>query len=472
VSRACVIGSGPNGLAAAIVLAQGGLEVDVFEAQAEPGGATRSLPLTLPGFIHDFGSAVHPLASGSPFFASLPLAKHGLEWIPGDAPLAHPLDDGTAVVLEHDLSATERALGTDGNAWRNLVGPAAENWNDFAADVFGPLLRIPRHPLLLAKFGLTVFEPAETMAASYFRSERTRAVFAGLAGHSFLSFDRPLSGTIGIMFGASIHGPGWPIPRGGAKSIATALIGLLESLGGQVHTSMPIDAEMFRELDREYELKLFDTDPRQMAAIVLGRMSRKYRNAFSRFKRAPGVFKVDYALREPVPWKAEECRRAITVHLGGSFREIAEAEKAVAQGREAERPFVLSAQPTLFDPSRAPEGKHVLWAYCHVPNGSTVDMSERIESQIERFAPGFRDCVLARHVSSPATMEKMDANLAGGDIAGGSTALRQIVFRPALPAYATSARDIYLCSASAPPGGGVHGMCGYHAAKLALRRMK
>jgi phytoene dehydrogenase-like protein len=472
MSRACVIGSGPNGLAAAIVLAQAGLEVDVFEAQAEPGGATRSLPLTLPGFVHDFGSAVHPLAVGSPFFQSLQLANHGLEWISGDAPVAHPLDDGSAVVLERDLGATVRALGVDGKAWRSLVGPVAERWNDFATDAFGPLLRVPKHPFLMARFGLTVLQPAKTIAASYFRSERTRAVFAGLAGHSFLSFDRPLSGTIGVMFGASVHGPGWPIPRGGAKSIVAALIGLLESLGGKVHTSLHVDQEMFCELDREYELKLFDTDPRQMAAIVLGRMNHKYRNAFSRFKRAPGVFKVDYALREPVPWKAPECKRAITVHVGGSFQDIAEAEKTVAQGREAERPFVLAAQPTLFDPSRAPEGKHVLWAYCHVPNGSRADMTERIESQIERFAPGFRDCVLARHVSSPTTMEKMDANLAGGDIAGGATTLRQILLRPTIHSYRTSARDIYLCSASTPPGGGVHGMCGYHAAKLALSRMK
>jgi phytoene dehydrogenase-like protein len=472
VSRACVIGSGPNGLAAAIVLAQAGVEVDVFEAQAEPGGAARSLPLTLPGFVHDFGSAVHPLAAGSPFFSSLPLANHGLEWIQGDVPLAHPLDDGTAVVLERDLGATERALGVDGKAWQSLVGPIAERWNDFAADAFGPLLRVPKHPLLMAKFGLTVLQPARTIATSYFRSERTRAVFAGLAGHSFLSFDRPLSGTIGVMFGASVHGPGWPIPRGGAKSIASALIGLLESLGGKVHTSLPVNQELFSELDREYELKMFDTDPGQMAAIVLGRMNHKYRNEFARYKRAPGVFKVDYALREPVPWKAAECRRAITVHLGGSFADIAEAEKTVARGREAERPFVLTAQPTLFDPSRAPEGKHVLWAYCHVPNGSRVDMTEKIESQIERFAPGFRDCVLARHVSSPATMEKMNANLVGGDIAGGATTLRQILLRPTVHNYRTSARDIYICSASTPPGGGVHGMCGYHAAKLALRRMK
>ena len=461
MSRACVIGSGPNGLAAAIVL-----------AQAEAGGATRSLPLTLPGFVHDFGSAVHPLAAGSPFFASLPLAQHGLEWIHGDAPLAHPLDDGTAVVLEHDLSAAERALDGDGKAWRTLIGPVAARWNDFASDAFGPALQFPKHPFLMARFGLTVFQSAATLANSYFKSQRTRAVFAGLAAHSFLSLDQPLSGTIGVVFGASVHGPGWPIPRGGAKAIASALGGLLESLGGKVHTSLPIDGEMFSELDREYELKLFDTDPRQMATIVMGRMSLKYRRAFSRFKRAPGVFKVDYALREPMPWRASECRRAITVHAGGSFAEIAEGERAVAMGRTPERPFVLVAQPTLFDPSRAPEGKHVLWTYCHVPNGSTVDMTERIESQIERFAPGFRDCVLARHISSPATMEMMDANLAGGDIAGGATALRQFIFRPALPAYATSARDIYICSASTPPGGGVHGMCGYHAARLALKRMK
>jgi len=472
MSRACVIGSGPNGLAAAIVLAQAGVEVDVFEAQAEPGGAVRSLPLTLPGFVHDFGSAVHPLAVGSPFFATLPLAQHGLEWINGDAPVAHPLDDGTAVVLDHDLHVAERALGEDGKAWRHLVGPAAEHWSDFATDILGPLMRVPRHPMLMAKFGLTVLQPADALAASCFRSERTRAVFAGLVGHSFLSFDQPLSGTIGVMFGASVHGPGWPIPKGGAKAITAALIRLLESLGGKVHTSLHVDSEIFRELDREYALKMFDTDPRQMAAIVMGRMSTKYRNTFSRFKRAPGVFKLDYALSEPVPWRAPECRRAITVHLGGSFRDIAEAEKAVAEGREAERPFVLAAQPTLFDTSRAPEGKHVLWAYCHVPNGSRIDMTERIEKQIERFAPGFRDCVLARHASSPATLEKMDANLAGGDIAGGATSLRQTLFRPALPAYATSARDIYLCSASTPPGGGVHGMCGYYAAKLALSRMK
>jgi phytoene dehydrogenase-like protein len=472
VSRACIIGSGPNGLAAAVVLAQAGLEVDVFEAQAVPGGAARSLPLTLPGFVHDFGSAVHPLAAGSPFFSSLPLHRHGLEWIHGDAPLAHPLDDGTAVVLEHDLDATERALGVDGKAWRRMVGSAAEHWNEFAEDAFGPLMRFPRRPFLMARLGLTVLQPARTLAKNCFRNPRTRAVFAGLAGHSFLSFDRPLSGTIAVMFAASIHGPGWPIPKGGAKAISGSLICLLESLGGKVHTSLPVNQEMFCELDREYALKMFDTDPRQVAAIVLGRINNKYRNAFTRFERAPGVFKVDYALREPVPWKAAECRRAITVHVGGSYEDIAESEKAVSQGREAERPFVLTAQPTLFDPSRAPEGKHVLWAYCHVPNGSHANMTERIESQIERFAPGFRDCILARHVSSPATMEKMDANLAGGDIAGGATTLRQFLFRPTLHAYQTSARDIYLCSASTPPGAGVHGMCGYHAAKLALKQMK
>ena len=455
-----------------MVLAQAGLEVDVFEAQAVPGGAARSLALTLPGFVHDFGSAVHPLAAGSPFFSTLPLHRHGLEWIHGDAPLAHPLDDGTAVVLERDLSETERALGKDGKAWRRLVGPLAEHWDEFAADAFGPLLRIPRRPFLMAKLGLTVLQPARTLAKNCLGNARTRAVFAGLAGHSFLSFERPLSGTIGVMFGASIHGPGWPIPRGGAKAISGALICLLESLGGKIHCSLHVNQDMFCELDREYELKLFDTDPRQMTSIVMGRISNKYRNAFTRYERAPGVFKVDYALREPVPWKAKECRRAITVHVGGSYEDIAEAERAVSEGREAERPFVLTAQPTLFDPSRAPEGKHVLWAYCHVPNGSQANMTERIESQIERFAPGFRDCILARHVSSPATMEKMDANLVGGDIAGGATTLRQFLFRPTRHAYRTSAEDIYLCSASTPPGAGVHGMCGYHAAQLALKRMK
>jgi phytoene dehydrogenase-like protein len=472
MSRACVIGSGPNGLAAAIVLAQAGLRVDVYEAESAPGGATRTLPLTLPGFLHDFGSAVHPFAAGSPFFRTLPLAEHGLEWIHGDAPLAHPLDDGTAVVLERDLAAAERTLGEDGKAWRNLMQYAADDWQEFADDTLGPLLHMPRHPLRMAKFGLSALESAQHFATRHFSSTRTRALFAGLAGHSCLSFDEQLSATIGWMFGITIHAVGWPIPRGGAKAISNALIGYLRSLGGTVHTSRRIDAAAFKELEANSELVFFDTAPRQLLAIAGDRLGNGYRRACERFQPGPGAFKIDYALSELVPWRAQECRRSITVHLGGTLEEIAASEFAVAHGRCAERPFVLTAQPTLFDPTRAPASQHVLWAYCHVPNGANFDMTERIDAQIERFAPGFRDCILARHVSTPAALETMDANLLGGDIAGGALSLRQMIFRPTLRGYATGARNLYLCSASTPPGGGVHGMCGYHAAQLALRQMK
>ncbi len=471
MSRACVIGSGPNGLAAAIVLAQAGLQVDVFEAESEPGGAARTLPLTLPGFLHDFGSAVHPFAAGSPFFTSLPLREHGLEWIHGDAPLAHPLDDGTAVVLERDFGKTEQALGADGREWRRLLDPAVSHWKDFAEDSLGPALRIPHHPLRMARFGSSMMRSARGFAQSHFSSPRTRAVFAGLAGHSMLGFDQPLSATIGLMFAVTIHAAGWPIPRGGAKAIPRALIGYLKTLGGMVHTSQRIDAAAFRELEADNALILFDTAPRQLLAIAGDRLSSGYRRAFSRFQHGPGAFKIDFALSEPVPWRAAECRRAITVHLGGTLEELAESEDAVAHGKVPERPFVLVAQPTLFDSTRAPEGKHVLWAYCHVPNGATVDATERIEAQIERFAPGFRDCILARHVSTPAMLEAMDANLFGGDIGGGALSLKQFFLRPTLHNYATGTPKLYLCSASTPPGGGVHGMCGYHAAKLALRQI-
>ena len=471
MKRAIVIGSGPNGLAAAIVLAQAGLEVDVYEAEEVPGGACRTLPLTLPGFVHDFGSAVHPLGAGSPFFSSLPLAQYGLEWVHGEAPFAHPLDDGTAAVMERELADVERALGADGATWRRLLQPFVANWNRFAADALGPLVRLPRDPTLMARFGVLAVQSAQTFAG-YFHGMRTRALFGGLAAHSFLAFDRPLSSAPSLMLAIAAHAVGWPVPRGGAGGIAKALIAHLEGLGGKLHTSRRIDAQMFHEIDAEGALALFDTSPRALLAIAGDRLSHGYKRAVGRFRPGPGAFKVDYALSEPVPWRAPECRRAITVHLGGTFEEIAAAEHEVAQGGNPERPFVLTAQPSLFDPTRAPEGKHVFWAYCHVPNGSTVDMTERIETQIERFATGFRDCILERHVSPPAGLEAADANLVGGDISGGAMIVRQFLFRPTFRGYPTGTDNLYLCSASTPPGGGVHGMCGFHAARCALGKLK
>ena len=464
--KACVIGSGPNGLAAAIVLAQAGLEVQVFEAQPIPGGGARTMELTLPGFLHDFGSAVHPLAAGSPFFSSLPLHEYGLEWIYSPAAVAHPLDDGTAVLLERKLEDARASLGVDGETWCRLVRPFVEHWKAFAPDVLRPQPAIPKHPWLMARFGMSAFSSAERIAAR-FQSERTRALFAGLAAHSFLSFDEVLSGAFGMLMAIPAHAVGWPVPRGGSQAITNALCGYLEKLGGAVHTSSRIDS---LEALPKCDLVLCDVTPRQLVAIAGSRLAAYYKRHLQRFRYGPGVFKVDYALREPIPWRASECKRAITLHLGGTFEEIAASEKAVRSGKHSDKPFVLLAQHSLYDTSRAPAGKHTAWAYCHVPNGSTENMLPTIEEQIERFAPGFREIVLARRTLSCAELEGMDANLVGGDINGGVLDVRQFLARPSWQQYATSARDIYICSASTPPGGGVHGMCGYHAAKMALRR--
>jgi phytoene dehydrogenase-like protein len=465
--KACVVGSGSNGLSAAIVLAQAGLQVDVFEAEQIPGGATRSIELTLPGFIHDFGSAVYPLGAGSPFFSTLPLKDHGLEWVHSPAPLAHPLDDGTAVVLERDIEATAAEFGADGRSWRGLMEPLVKYWNEFAPEVLGPVLRIPRHPWLLAHFGMNALFSAE-FVASRFRSERTRALFAGLAAHSLLSLDEHLSSAFAMLMAVPAHAVGWPIARGGSQSLTDALGSYLAKLGGKVRTSSPIES-----LDAlaDYDVILCDLTPRQLLAIGSRQLSEKYKRQLRRFRYGPGVFKVDYALGSPIPWKAPECARAATIHLGGTFNEIALSEKAVRSGHHPERPFVLLVQPTLFDPSRAPVGKHTAWAYCHVPNGSTVDMLSKLEDQIDRFAPGFRDTVLARHVLSPSRLERMDANLVGGDITGGVIDLHQMLFRPTPKLYATSSPRVYLCSSSTPPGGGVHGMCGFHAARSALTQV-
>lgn len=472
MKRAYVIGSGPNGLSAAIVLAQAGLDVQVFEAEESPGGGARTLPLTEPGFLHDFGSAVHPMAAGSPFFSTLPLGQHGLAWVHGHAPLAHPLEDGTAVMLEHDLADQDRELGEDAQAWRNLVSPIVDSWDAFAQSALGPALRIPRHPFLMARFGVSAFQSARKLALHHFTQPRTRALFAGLAAHSFLSLDDPLSSAIALVLAAAAHKVGWPVPRGGSQTITRSLIGCLQNHGGKLQTSRPIDAAAFCQWNEPGTITLFDTSPRQLVDIAGDCLTRGFRTLMERFKPAPGVFKIDYALSHPVPWLAAECHRAITVHLGGTFEEIAESEAAVSKGQPPERPFVLTAQPALFDPTRAPQGKYTFWAYCHVPNGSTFDMTERLESQIERFAPGFKDCVLARHISTPAILQRMNANLLGGDISGGAMTMKQFLLRPSALTYETSAPNLFLCSSSTPPGGGVHGMCGYRAARVALNRAR
>src|ERR1700676_52894 len=468
IRRACVIGAGPNGLAGAIALAQSGVHVDVFEAEPQPGGAARTLELTLPGYLHDFGSAVYPLAAGSPFFSSLPLERYGLQWIRSPAPLAHPLDDGTAVMLERDLRAAQSALGQDGKAWQRLFGSLAGHWAKLSSEVLRPVRLLTRHPLLLARFGLSAFPPANALARILFRTERTKALFAGLAAHSFLSLDQPLSTAFGVLLGAAAHAVGWPIPRCGAQSITNALCGHLAMFGITVKTSIRVDRF---EPRHGYDAILCDVTPRQLLRLAESQLSKSYKQQLANYRYGPGVFQVDYALSGTIPWKARECLRAATLHLGGSAAEIAGAEKDVRNGLHPERPFVLLAQPSVFDPTRAPEGKHTAWAYCHVPNGSGFDMLGRLEAQIERFAPGFRECILARRVFSPSAMEKMDANLIGGDIGGGAMDIRQFLFRPTWHHYATSAKDIYLCSASTPPGGGVHGMCGYHAAQLAVSRL-
>jgi phytoene dehydrogenase-like protein len=470
--KACVVGAGPNGLAAAIVLAQAGLDVEIFEAEATVGGAARTLDLTLPGFHHDFGSAVHPMAAGSPFFTSLPLAGYGLEWIHSPAPLAHPFDDGTAITLERGVTATQLNLGEDGPAWRALMQPLVTRWPALTGDILGPVIAWPRHPLLLARFGLSAIRPAATVARR-FRTEPARALFAGLAAHSFLALDRPLSASFGLVLGAAAHAVGWPIPRGGAQSLSNALAAHLTRLGARITTSTPIRS--LSDLPA-CDLTLCDISPKQLLALASqNQLTPGYRRQLAAYQYGPAAFKVDYALSRPIPWNAPACLRAATVHLGGTLAEIVSSESAMSGGRYAERPFVLLAQPTLFDPTRAPEGKHIAWAYCHVPNGAPESASEatldRLEAQIERFATGFRSTILARHVSSPATLQAMDSNLIGGDIVGGAYNLRQLIFRPTRRQYRTSAPDIYLCSASTPPGGGVHGMCGANAARLALRRL-
>ncbi|MBX3232242.1 MAG: NAD(P)/FAD-dependent oxidoreductase [Labilithrix sp.] len=462
---AVVVGSGPNGLAAAIVLARAGVRVRVLEAEPTIGGGTRTAALTEPGYRHDVCSAVHPFAVLSPFFATLPLAEHGLRWAQPPIAVAHPLDDGGAGALFASVDETARALGGDGAAYRIVIRPLARDLRALAGDVLAPVLHVPRHPLKLARFGLRAALSARMLARGAFEGARARALFAGLAAHSFLPLDAPFTASFALLLAASAHACGWPFARGGSQRIAEALVSVLRTHGGEVTGGVRV-----RDLDSlAARAVLFDTSPAILEQVAAARLPERYRARLRRWERGPGAFKIDYALRAPVPWRAEECRRAGTVHVGGTFEEIAAAEAAVTRGEHPERPFVLVAQPSLFDDTRAPPERHTLWAYCHVPNGSTLDMREAIEAQIERFAPGFRDVVLARAVLGPRELEAHDANFAGGDISGG---LGSLFFRPvpACDPYSTPARGIYLCSSSTPPGAGVHGMCGYHAARSALRR--
>ena len=467
---AVVVGSGPNGLAAAIELSRNGRRVAVLEGRSTIGGGTRSAEITLPGFVHDLGSAIHPLGYASPFFRSLPLEDHGLQWIHPSAPLAHPLDDGTAVVLERSVGATAAALGPDAAAYRRLMEPISADAGRIA-DFFVGRPSFLRHPLALASSGMWSLRAARTLAESLFDGERARGLFAGNAAHSFLPLDQSPSAMFGLLLGTLGHAFGWPFPKGGSQALADALASYLASLGGEIYTDAAVHS--VEDVPRTRTV-LFDVTPHQLLDIAGRHFTECYNSALKRYRYGPGVFKADFALDGPVPWEAEDCKRAGTVHLGGTLDEVAAGEGAVSRGEHPERPFILLAQQSLFDPTRVPEGRHTVWAYCHVPNGSTFDMTERIEAQIERFAPGFRDLVLAKSVAGTVELERWNPNLVGGDINGGYMDLRQLFTRP-MPRtnpYSTPAAGLYICSSSTPPGGGVHGMCGYLAARAALRYLQ
>lgn len=466
---AVIVGSGPNGLAAATVLAQAGLSVRVLEGKEAPGGGLRSSELTAPGFVHDLCSTVHPLGAGSPFFQTLPLREHGLEWVYPTADAAHPLEDGTAVLLERSLEATADGLGRDGPAYRRLFEPLVRGWTDLAPDVLAPP-GLPRHPALFARFGFLALGSARGLAETKFHGPRARALFAGLAAHGTLPIDRPLTASFGLVLGTLGHAAGWPFPRGGAQRLADALISHLTSLGGEVIGGRLVTAAA--DLPKAKALVL-DLTPRQILRIAGLDLPASAQRRLTGHTYGPGVFKMDWALSGPIPWRAAECGRAGTVHVGGTLEEIAASERAVWRGEHPLRPYLIVAQHTLFDPTRAPSGRHTAWAYCHVPNGSAFDMADRVEGQLERFAPGFRDCVLARSATPPARLEEQNPNCVGGDISGGILDLGHL-FRSALsPApYTLVPGRTYMCSASTPPGGGVHGMCGYHAAGALLRERR
>jgi phytoene dehydrogenase-like protein len=462
---AVVVGSGPNGLAAAITIAQTGRAVVLFEAADTIGGGCRSAELTLPGFVHDVCSAIHPFAVASPFFRSLPLGSRGIEWVEPPVMAAHPLDDGRAVAVYRSVDRTAESLGVDREAYADLMGRLVQAWPRIEGAVLGPL-RWPAHPIALGRFGLDAFQPADRLARRVFAEAPTRAMLAGMAAHGMLPLDALLTGGIGLVLTLMAHVAGWCLPRGGAQRLSDALAAHFQSLGGEIVTGRAIQS--IRELP-EAKAVLFDLSPRPLLRVAGEVFPPWYRHALERYRYGMGVFKVDWALDAPIPWRTPACAESGTVHLGGTLEEIAASERDAWNGRHSNRPFVLLSQPTLFDPSRAPAGRHIAWAYCHVPGGSAVDMLPHIEDQIERFAPGFRDRVLARAVMGPADIERQNPNLVGGDIGAGVSDLRQFFTRPTWRTYSTPARGVYICSAATPPGVGVHGMCGYHAARRALR---
>lgn len=466
---AVVLGAGPNGLSAAIALARAGLSTVLVEGHEVPGGGSRTRELTLPGFRHDVCSAVHPLALASPFFRELALERYGLAWVQPDCPLVHVLDDGTGVPLERSIEATAAHLGRDGESYRALIAPLVERFDALTPMILGPL-RFPTSPLLLARFGLSALRSMRGLAEARFADEGARALLSGIAAHAMLPLDAAATASFALVLASAAHAVGWPVARGGSQAIADALVRCFREAGGELVTGHFV--ERLDELPRA-RAYLLDITPKQLLAIAPERLTRRYRSVLARFRYGPGVFKIDWALRAPIPWRDPACARAGTVHLSGSLDAIAESEAAVHDGRVAKRPFVLLAQPSLFDASRAPEGRHTAWAYCHVPHGAPIDASGAIEAHVERFAPGFRERIMARSTLNAVQMSHYDPNYVGGDINGGLANLGQLFFRPAMRAdpYATSAPDLFLCSSSTPPGGGVHGMCGYWAAESALARV-
>ncbi len=462
-----IVGSGPNGLAAAITLAQRGVDVTVFERNARIGGACSTGEVTLPGFRHDLGSSVYPLGVASPFFKSLPLEQYGLRWIEPDLPCAHPLDNGKAVTLEHSLEATAAQFGPDdATAWTNLLASSVRDWPKLVDDFMRPLLRIPSNPVAMAFFGSLALWPVQALAKTVFRSEAAKALLAGCGAHSVMPLNMLGSAATGLVLASGGHTTGWPIAAGGAQSISDALAAYLRSLGGRIETG--VNTASIGQLPPA-DVTLFDTGARAFSEIAGDAISPSFRTRLLSFKRGPGIFKVDWAISEPIPWSAKDCSRAATVHVGGTLAEIARSEYEAFYGHMCEKPFVLVTQPSLFDSSRAPAGNHTAWGYCHVPVGSTQDRTAAIERQIERFAPGFRSCILARRTWNSERLAEWNPNLAGGDVSGGSMTLTQLVARPTLRTYRTSNPRLYLCSSSTPPGGGVHGMAGHNAALAALR---